>query len=165
MSNIRIEVLDGNYDNDDVYNRVLGYISNKKYIGGYGFNYDISLSIIEQFQLSEIYSMYSNEQKIWHFIVTFSSNLDHTYLLNMAVEISLIFTPTYQILFGLDAEKSPNMKCRPHLHFGVNAFSYHPQILPLTKEYMQRYMNDLQELLSRKYANNVTLQFQNKKQN
>lgn len=37
MSDIRIEVFDGDYSNDDVYERVLGYIAQKECICGYGF--------------------------------------------------------------------------------------------------------------------------------
>ena len=103
MSDIRIEVFNGSYDNDDVYKNLLGYISNKLYCNGYGFNYDPSLSIIDQFRLSEEYSEYQNDQKMWHFIITFSSNLNHKYLLNMAVEVSSKFAADYQIMFGLDA--------------------------------------------------------------
>ena len=132
MSDIRIEVFNGSYDNDDVYKNLLGYISNKLYCNGYGFNYDPSLSIIDQFRLSEEYSEYQNDQKMWHFIITFSSNLNHKYLLNMAVEVSSKFAANYQIMFGLDAEII-NGKYRPHLHFSVNAFSYHPKTQPLTK--------------------------------
>lgn len=35
MSDIRIEALPGEYSNDDAYEKVLGYISNKSYIGGF----------------------------------------------------------------------------------------------------------------------------------
>lgn len=162
MSDIRIEVFNGSYDNDDVYKNLLGYISNKLYCNGYGFNYDTSLSIIDQFRLIEEYSEYQNDQKMWHFIITFSSNLDHKYLLNMAVEVSSKFATDYQIMFGLDAEIS-NGKYRPHLHFSVNAFSYHPKTQPLTKERMKEYIEDIQKFLSSRYAGEVTLQFMGKK--
>lgn len=133
MSDIRIEVFNGSYDNDDVYKKLLRYISNKLYCNGYGFNYDSSLSIIDQFRLSEEYSEYTNDQKMWHFIITFSSNLNHKYLLNMAVEVSSKFAADYQVMFGLDTRISDG-RYRPHLHFAVNAFSYHPHTQPLTKD-------------------------------
>ena len=55
MSDIRIETPDGSYDNEDAYNRVIGYISNKTYFGGYGFYYSPNpdSSIIQQFKLCE----------------------------------------------------------------------------------------------------------------
>ena len=57
MSDIRIEVFDGDYSNDDVYERVLGYIAQKECVSGYGFTCSPNLSIIEQFKLSEFYSL------------------------------------------------------------------------------------------------------------
>lgn len=162
MSDIRIEVLSGAYDNDDVYERVMGYVSGKLYVNRYGFHYDKSLSIIEQFRLSEEYSEYQNGQKMWHFIITFSSNLEHTCLLDMAMEVSLKFAADYQIMFGLDTEIS-NGRYRPHLHFSVNAFSYHPQTQPLTKERMKVYIEEIKNFLSSRYAWEVTLQFLGKK--
>lgn len=162
MSDIRIEVFNGSYDNDDAYNRLLGYVSNKSYCNGYGFNYDSSLPIIEQFRLSEEYSEYYHNQKMWHFIITFSANLSHTYLLNMAMGVSLKFAPEYQILFGLDTKISDG-RYHPHLHFAVNAFSYHPQTQTLTKDRMRGYMEDIQKFLSDRYMGKVTLQFMGKK--
>lgn len=163
MSDVRIEVFNGPYDNDDAYNRVLGYISNKLYCNGYGFSYDRSFSIIEQFRLSEKYSAYQNDRKIWHFAITFASNLGHTYLLNMASEAALMFASDYQAFFGLDTKKS-NGEYSPHLHFAVNAFSYKPQTEPLTKERMFAYMGALKKLLSSRCIGEVTLQFMGKRQ-
>lgn len=164
MSDIRIEFPNGSYNNEDAYNRVIGYISNKEYIGGYGFHCDESLPIIEQFRLSEIYSSYDNPQKIWHFWITFSSSLDHTYLLNMAVGIAGIFSQEFQVIFGLDTQDKNKKRCRPHLHFGINAFSYYPDIPPLTKDKMMVYIEEISDLLRRNYSKNITLQFQNKKE-
>ena len=138
MSDIRIEVFNGSYDNDDVYKKLLRYISNKLYCNGYGFSYDLSLSIIDQFRLSEEYSEYQNDQKMWHFIMTFSSNLNHKYLLD-------------------------DGRYRPHLHFAVNTFSYHPHTQPLTKDRMRGYMENIQKFLSDRYVGEVTLQFMGKK--
>ena len=77
MSDIRIEALPGEYSNDDAYEKVLGYISNKSYIGGFGFTCNPDISIIQQFQLSQDYSHYSAERKMWHFIITFSTSWTH----------------------------------------------------------------------------------------
>ena len=83
MSKIRIEVFPGTYDNDDVYNRVLGYIGQKTYLGGYGFFCGPGPTIIEQFQLSEYYSRFQNDQKIWHFVITFSESWKHQQILSI----------------------------------------------------------------------------------
>lgn len=155
MSDIRIEALSGDYSNDDVYERLLGYISQKSYIGGFGFTCSPDISIIEQFRLSEIYSSNSGPRKMWHFIITFSTSWDHQSLLQLAADIARGFSPEYQILYGLDTEKG-----NPHLHFGVNAFSYHPDHPALSEEIMHVYLEQLQTFLQNHYpAMTVTLQF------
>lgn len=155
MSDIRIEALPGDYSNDDVYENVLGYIGDKSYIGGFGFTYNPDISIIEQFQLSEQYSSGSSSKKIWHFIITFSTSWHHLILLQLATVIARGFASEYQILFGLDTDQG-----RPHLHFGVNAFSYHPDLPVLSEEKMLNYLTQLQNYLKKIYpAMTVTLQF------
>lgn len=162
MSDIRIETPNGSYDNKTAYNRVIGYVSNKTYFGGYGFYYSPNpdSSIIQQFKLCETYSKHKNGRKIWHFYITFSKSQNLTDLLNLADRIALIFAPRYQIVYGLDTDEG-----RPHLHFGVNAFSYHPEIPVLTPKSMQDYLMYLQKELQHWYpSKNVTLQFQGKKE-
>ena len=179
MSDIRIEVFNGDYSNDDVYERVLGYIAQKEFVSGYGFTCNQDLSIIEQFKLSECYSSQKNPPKIWHFCITFARHQDFNWLLPMAVWIAKYFSPGYQVLYGLDMERGghsysptgtyhyPSKSSKdnaPHLHFGVNAFSYHPEASVLTAEIMQDCMKHIQGKLSAMYPNmTVTLQFQGKK--
>ena len=154
MSDIRIEALPGEYSNDDAYEKVLGYISNKSYIGGFGFTCNPDISIIQQFQLSQDYSHYSAERKMWHFIITFSTSWTHQSLLQLASDVPKGFAWNYQIMFGLDTEG------RPHLHFGVNAFSYHPDSPVLSEELMHNYLKQLQDYLQNHYPTmTVTLQF------
>lgn len=161
MSDIRIEVFNGLYDNYDAYERLLGYISNKTDCSGYGFNCSLKTSIIEQFRLSETCSHHTNAQKIWHFTITFAERWKHTDLLQIAVKVSSLFASEYQVLFGLDTEKG-----RPHLHFGVNAFSYHPDAPVLSKDKMYPCLVYIQQLLEKLYPNKtVTLQFQGKRGN
>lgn len=162
MSDIRIEVYPGDYGNTDVYQKVLGYISDKAYFGGFGFSPNLSLSIIEQFQLSEQYSKMDSPQKLWHFCITFSKAWDHTTLLKMAIWISSIFAPQYQVLYALDLERN-HKPSTPHLHFCANAFSYHPDSPPLLKELMKNYIEMIQKTLTNQYSPlSVTLQFQGK---
>lgn len=93
--------------------------------------------------------------------------------------ISNAVTFCFCLLYGLDMERgghsySPTGKYRypskhskgnaPHLHFGVNAFSYHPEASVLTPEIMQNCLKHIQNRLSAMYPNmTVTLQFQGKK--
>lgn len=160
MSDIRIEVTNGYYDTDDSYNKVIGYITNKNLFGGYGFYYSHDISIIEQFKLSEMYSDQKNEQKIWHFFITFSKRWNHMELLELANQIAFSLSPQYQIVYGLDIDKG-----KPHLHFGINAFSYHPDTTVLTPEYFQGCLVYWQNKLAEWYPHKtVTLQFRGKKE-
>ena len=154
---IRIEVPIGDYDTDDAYNNVLGYVSKKACIGGCGFSCNPELSVIEQFRLSETCSQFYQPQKIWHFFITFSQKWDYNQLLKMAVSIADDFSPWHQVLFGLD-EKGRN----PHLHFAVNAYSYHPDYPVLSEETMKGYMKKIQNFLAFNYGGKVTLSFQRK---
>ena len=159
MSDIRIEVHKGSYDTETSYNKEIGYITNKTYFGGYGFTYNPALSIIEQFKLSETYSSHTHGQKIWHFYITFSTRWNHIDLLNLANQIALIFSPRYQIVYGLDLDKG-----NPHLHFGLNTFSYYPDIPVITPKLMEDFLIYLQNELKKWYPpKTVTLQFQGKK--
>lgn len=158
MSDIRIEVFPGSYDNDDAYNKVLGYIGQKTYLGGYGFSCIPDFTIIEQFQASEEYSRFQNTQKIWHFAITFSESWRHQQLLCIARDVSAFFKDSYQILFGLDTDGR-----RPHLHFGVNAFSFNPDVPVLDSAKMKSCMLAIQDHLQKVYSPmGVTLQFQGK---
>ena len=155
MSDIRIEALPGAYVNEDAYDRVLYYIANKSYIGGFGFSCNAELSIINQFRLSEEYSAayIPDSRKIWHFILTFGTYHKPASLLPLAVNIARAFAPEYQILFGVDTGN-------PHLHFGVNAYSYHPDHPVLSEEKMQDYLILLQSYLQNHNPDStVTLQF------
>lgn len=162
MSDIRIEVFKGDYSNEDAYELVLHYIGGKTYLGGYGFLLNESFPIIQQFQLSEDSSKYCNpdSRKIWHFGITFLCPHDHTELLQLGVQIALEFCADYQVLYGLDTEGHG-----PHLHLGVNAFSYHPDTPVLTTEKMRAHIVSIQRFLSSQYpGKTVTLQFQKKKE-
>lgn len=157
MSEIRIEVFKGDYDNGDAYNRVLGYIAHKTYIGEYGFSCNTELSVVDQFRLSETHSINFSDRKIWHFIITFAEHWNYNSLLWIAINVSNIFAMGYQIFFGLDTDGHS-----PHLHFGVNAFSYHPDYPILDDERMHKKMSDIQKFLMKKYGMGVTLQFKGK---
>lgn len=158
MSDIRIKNIPGNYENGDVYNCLLGYISKKAYIGGFGFACTPELSIIEQFRLSEICSKHPGSRKMWHFIITFQEEWGTNSLLTMAIRVSSLFAERYQILWGLDYDKKI-----PHLHFGMNAFSYHLNIPPLSEIEMHECLAHIQQMLQKENPNKtVTLKFTTK---
>lgn len=134
MLSIRLKVFPGSYNNCDVYEKVLTYISLKSCHGGYGFfPYDID-SIIRDFQLSEKYSVQKSDQKMWHFIISFSEKLPDVFALMLADKTAKIFYKEYQVYYGLDKETS-----HLHIHFAVNAYSYHPEKVILNRDAMFNY--------------------------
>lgn len=164
MCNIIIKVMEGEYTNTDTHNLTLGYISDKAYIGGYGFSPNLPLSIIEQFQSSEHYSNSANTQKMWHFAIMPYKEYNHTTLFQLATEISSLFAPQYQILYALDLIRD-GKPCIPHLHFGVNAFSYHPDSLALSPELMRNYITTVKNILTKHFGPiPIILEFQGKRE-
>ena len=159
MSDICIEVFGGPYEDFNAYHRVLNYIGQKTYVGGYGFYLDPNITIVEQFQLSEAYSQHKSLRKMWHFVITFSHHWRHEEMLYVANNISEIFKNDYQVLFGLDTQGT-----NPHLHFGINAFSYDPYLFPLTRHKMEEYMAMVQSYFHANYPTiDVALRFQGKR--
>lgn len=158
MSDLQIINFERNYDNEDAYNRVLGYIAQKKYIGGFGFSCMPEISVVEWFRLSEFYSNYPCSRKIWHFAITFQKEWDSCSLISMAVWVCGIFREKYQSLWGVDYSQGT-----PHLHFAINAFSYHPDIPPLSEMEMHRWLGDLKGHLQQLYPNKtISLIFKEK---
>ncbi len=159
MSDICIEILAGPYEDFNTYHRLLNYIGQKTYVGGYGFYLDPNITIVEQFQLSEACSQHKSLRKMWHFAIIFPHHWKHEELLYIGNNISEIFKNDYQVLFGLDTEEE-----NPHLHFGINAFSYNPCFSPLTRCKMEEYMSMVQSYFHANYPTlNVDLLFQGKR--
>ena len=149
MKNSIIKLPAGLYSNEDVYERVLYYVSHKDYIGGYAifppFNTDY---IVKQFQISEDTSFYSSERKIWHFIISVSNIRSHQNLLLLAERIAFLFSYNYQVLYALDLETG-----KYHLHFAVNAYSYHPKTEPLSDFLFLQYVEKIKVILSETFPN------------
>lgn len=158
MSDIRIELFQGNYNTRDSLYYVFNYIYKKEYVGGYGFYSDNFQGINYQLQESIDSSSYTNDRTVWHFIISFKRASSKEELLVLANRIAFLFAPSYQIIYGLDTE-STNM----HLHFGVNAFSYHPDIPTLSKDTLTRYINSIEYILLQNYPQqSITKQLRKK---
>lgn len=159
MSDFRLEVFPGAYSNEDAYKLVLDYIKRKYYICGYGFSLSPTLSILQQYQHAQEYSNQTGSRLIWHFVLTFSEPWKYQTLLQLANQIAILFSEDYQVLYGLDTEGHA-----PHLHFGVNAFSYHPDSPILSEERLRTYLSMIEDLLLSQFPGRTfTLQFQGKK--
>ena len=91
MSDICIEILAGPYEDFNTYHRLLNYIGQKTYVGGYGFYLDPNITIVEQFQLSEACSQHKSLRKMWHFAIIFPHHWKHEELLYIGNNISEIF--------------------------------------------------------------------------
>ena len=150
-STIRLEIAPGAYDNDDAYEKVIGYIMKKHVIGGYGYNpFEIG-NIIPQFELSKLTSHQTSQRNIWHFYITFSDIRNVEELYTIADMFAQLFAPHYQIIFGVD------IKGKPHLHFAVNAYSYHPDIPTLTHFLIEPIMHNILHLLHIYYPSHKTI--------
>ncbi len=160
MSDIQIIRFDGDYNDEDTYCRVLGYIAQKKYVGGFGFSCVPNLPVAEWFRLSEIHSSYSNPEKIHHFVITFRKEWSSQSLISMAIWICYMFHEKYQSLWGADYSQGT-----PHLHFGINAFSYHPDIPPLRKAELDDFLKNLQKTIQQHYPDKTVTLISKKRKN
>ena len=151
MKNILIKIIGTacTHTNDDVYENIIHYIGNKKYINGYGFFPTQNLDgIARQFHFSEAYSNTSTDKKIWHFIISTNDPVSGQELAILANNIALLFASDYQCFYGIDSDKG-----HPHIHFAVNTYSYHPKQTVLTKNEFETYIFQIQNLLSVRYPN------------
>lgn len=139
MSSIRLQIFPGTYENDSAYEYVLTYVYNKYSTGGYGYYpFDIK-SIIHDFEQSKQDSYYKQDRNIWHFAITFSPDYNHCpdfFFMSLAQQVALIYCNDYQVYYGLDKDTD-----NPHIHFAVNAYSYHPQAEPLSDSKMEQLLH------------------------
>ena len=86
-----------------------------------------------------ILTTYKQDRNIWHFAITFSPEYNHCpdfFFMNLAQQIALIYCNDYQVYYGLDKDTD-----NPHIHFAVNAYSYHPQAEPLSDSKMEQLLH------------------------
>lgn len=147
-----IIVCAGNYSNSDAYERVLSYIVQKRYIGGYGFPFPPNReSAVREFYRCEEISDYDSTRKLWHFTISLPS-LKTTTLLHWAEAITQVFSKEYDILYGIDLDPG-----HYHIHFAVNTYGYFPNIPPLTSSLFHSYLLTIKQLLSATYPDRQTL--------
>lgn len=91
MSSIRLQIINGTYDNNSAYANVLTYISKKHLTGGYGY-YPLDInSVIFDFEQSKYCSKFESPRNLWHFILTFSPEYNHRPDYFFSIEISTLF--------------------------------------------------------------------------
>lgn len=148
MSSIRLQIINGTYDNNSAYANVLTYISKKHLTGGYGY-YPLDInSVIFDFEQSKCCSQFESPRNLWHFILTFSPEYNHLpdyFFMGLANQIAFVFCRDYQVYYGLDKDTD-----NPHIHFAVNAYSYHPDtelLSDLKMEHISHYiLSELQRI-------------------
>mgnify|MGYP001035122772 CR=1 FL=1 len=107
MSNIKIVIFSGSYNNWDVYENVLSYVASKENPSGYGFWGNTVQDYANQFQTSCSLSSQEEDQNIWHFCISsrfFSSNKYSS--LALANQIAQIFKDHFQIMYAYDGKKT-----------------------------------------------------------
>lgn len=166
MSEIRIEVTNGTYENEDAYSNLISYITNQEYIlskhyfGGYGIFPQLPDIAINQFYESKTNSNFKSERNIWHFFISYSTIQNANIIMQHALNISSLFAPNYQIFYALHEHQQ-----RPHVHFAVNNFSYHPYMATLDVTTLKTYLNQVLHYLQENTScNDISLQFQGKKE-
>ena len=158
MSNIRIEIVPGSFTNENAYENLINYISKPKaIIGGCGIYPFTSEAAINQFYLTKLYSLVSSpdERYLWHFFVSFENAVDLQFLRIIATSICISFSDNYQSFFGIHLDTD-----HQHIHFAINAYSFHPYAEKLTEPLLQEYMQNIISYLSNQFnTSNITLQF------
>ena len=141
----------GSYSNPDVFEHVLTYVSKKNYIGGCALFYPLTRdSVIKQYYMAEENSLYNTEHRIWHFSVSVSNVRSHRRLILLAEKIATLFASQYQVYYSLELKPG-----KYHLHFAVNAFSYHPEVQPLTEPIFDQYLEAIRVVLLQEFPTHM----------
>lgn len=139
---------EGYYANNDAYEAVLTYLTKKQYLSGYGISLPITKdNCIYDYYRAHNTSKYQNARYIWHFYISFKERQkDKLKILSVANNVASIFANNYQVIYALDTDTDND-----HVHFAVNAFSYHPEYEPLSEMMMTSYLDQIQFLLKNVY--------------
>ena len=135
------------YTNDNAYEHVINYNMKCNKIGAYllipPFNRD---NLVRQFEHCESSSKSHISSKLWHIIISISNVSNADTLLSLGNQISYLFMPNYQVFYGLDTCSDHN-----HLHIVINAYHYHPNGQPLSKEIFNTYIKEISNVLIRNF--------------
>lgn len=146
MSNIRIEVMSGDYKNLDAFYNVIHYLYIKPIFGGYGFFCNSVKTIENQFLDCVKCSDENAEKELWHFSISSHAFSDPQETFRLGHEISKIIKDHYQVIFAYDNEHG-----NPHLHFAINSYSYLTNHLVLSQNIFSEFLNQIHSLLHNLY--------------
>lgn len=164
MADIRIEVVNGSYNNEDAYDNLIHYIVKEKYIlnshyfGAYGVYPVTPETASEQFQKSKEESTVYSACNLWHFFISYAFPIRDSINLSLADEIARLFSNEYQVFYGIHTHQ-----VKSHVHYAINSYSYHPQMPPLNEDSLRSYMKKIKLLLNSYYpGKEISLQFRKK---
>lgn len=147
MSNSLIIIYTGEYSNDDAYERVLSYVSNKNYVCGYAVPVPIERnSLIASYREANENSNYETSRYIWHFTISLPEISNLGRFMSVANSIAKVFAYDYQVLYSLDLATG-----HPHIHFAINNYSYHPERCPLSEDLFDAYIKQSLSILQSFY--------------
>lgn len=147
MKESLIIIQPGDYANGDAYESVLTYVSKKDYVGGYAIPIPPTKeTLISAYRLAEESSDYQNSRYLWHFVISLPEKVNYKTFLQIADQIAMHIAYEYQVVYALDLQKS----C-PHIHFAINAYSYHPNQSPLSEDLFEKYIRTAFNILQQTY--------------
>lgn len=150
MSKFRIEIVDKRYDNEDAYQKAIHYITKPgAFTGACGVYPPDEDTAIAQFNASQEYSQVQSpdEHYLWHFYISSKYFKNAAELLQVASSIALIFSDRYQVYYGVHTDTD-----HIHIHFAVNAYSYHPYVPTLTIYTLIDYLHKVKSYLCQIYS-------------
>lgn len=147
MENILIKVIPEEYADYDSAANLIRYIMSKHSPGGYGYPVPATIeSITYSFHFIHESLFPGYGQRLWHFIISFNGKRSSNELLLLADQIAYIFAGNYQVIYGFDPDEG-----HYHLHFAVNAVSYHSGSIPLDDNIMIQYLHQINSILTGNY--------------
>lgn len=148
MNNIQIIFPIGEYSNGDAYEAILTYVTSKLYPSGYGIPIPVTRdNSIIYFYKAQANSNQQSARYLWHFTINFKEKRkDLTQIMLMGQQIAYLFSSAYQVVYGLDLGTD-----HTHLHFAVNAYSYHPDAPVLSNELMEVYVQQMEQIIKFNY--------------
>ncbi len=131
------------HTNFDAYDNVLNYVFAKNYVNGYGYPCNSTArEIIACFKIARDTSPYIQDRLLWHFTVSIKGLRRPTVYQELGRMISELFATQYQVVYALDQDPGKH-----HLHFVVNAFSYRPNVAPLTEDRFEMFVPYIQNII------------------
>lgn len=131
------------HTNFDAYDNALNYVFVKNYVNGYGYPCNSTANeIIDFFKIARDTSHYNQDRLLWHFTVSIKGLRKPTVYQKLGRMIAELFAPQYQVVYALDQDPGKH-----HLHFVVNAISYHPAVLPLNEERFELFIPYIQNII------------------